>query len=52
MTLLREQGCLERAETRARRHAELAIRELDVFPAGPARRALASVPDLLISRNR
>lgn len=52
VALLRESGCLDRAEARARRHAELAVRQLDAFPAGPARRALAGVPDLLISRSR
>ncbi len=50
--LLHESGALERAEARARHHAELAVRQLEVFPAGPARHALACVPDLLISRNR
>jgi octaprenyl-diphosphate synthase len=52
IALLHESGALERAEARARFHAELAIRELDAFPPGPARRALIGVPDLLISRNR
>jgi octaprenyl-diphosphate synthase len=50
--LLHERGALDRCEARARLHAELAVRELDAFPAGPARRALVGVPDLLISRNR
>jgi octaprenyl-diphosphate synthase len=52
IALLHECGALERAESRARLHAELAVRELDAFPPGPARRALIGVPDLLISRNR
>ena len=52
IALLHESGALERAEERARFHAELAIRELEAFPQGPARRALTGVPDLLISRNR
>jgi octaprenyl-diphosphate synthase len=52
VALLHECGALERAETRARHHAELAVRQLDDFPACPARRALAGVPELLISRNR
>ena len=52
IALLHECGALERAESRARLHAERAIRELDAFPAGPARSALVGVPDLLISRNR
>jgi geranylgeranyl pyrophosphate synthase len=52
IALLHERGALDRCEARARLHAELAVRELDGFPAGPARRALVGVPDLLISRNR
>jgi octaprenyl-diphosphate synthase len=52
IALLHESGSLDRCEARARLHAELAVRELDAFPAGPARRALVAVPDLLISRNR
>jgi octaprenyl-diphosphate synthase len=52
VALLRASGALGRAEARARRHAELAVGRLDAFPAGPARRALIGVPDLLISRNR
>ena len=50
--LLHESGALDRSEARARLHAELAVRELDAFPDGAARRALIGVPDLLISRNR
>ena len=50
--LLHECGALQRAESRARFHAERAIRQLDPFPAGPARSALIAVPELLISRNR
>jgi octaprenyl-diphosphate synthase len=52
ISLLHESGALARAEARARFHAERAVRKLDGFPPGPARRALAGVPDLLISRNR
>ncbi len=52
IALLRESGALDRSEARARLHAELAVHELDAFPAGPARRALVGVPELLISRNR
>jgi octaprenyl-diphosphate synthase len=52
IALLHENGALGRSEARARFHAELAIRELDAFPSGAARRALIGVPDLLISRNR
>jgi octaprenyl-diphosphate synthase len=52
IALLHESGSLDRCEARARLHAELAVAELDVFPDGPARRALVGVPELLISRNR
>ncbi len=52
IALLHECGALSRAEARARLHAELAVRQLDAFPDGPARRALIGVPDLLIARNR
>ena len=52
IALLHASGALNRSEARARLHAELAVRELDAFPDGPARRALIGVPDLLISRNR
>jgi octaprenyl-diphosphate synthase len=52
IVLLHECGALDRARARARLHAELAIRELDAFPVGAARRALIGVPDLLISRDR
>ena len=52
IALLHESGSLERSEARARLHAELAVRELDAFPDGSARRALLAVPELLISRNR
>lgn len=50
--LLADSGAIVRAQARARRHADLAIAELAAFPDGPARRALACVPDLLVSRNR
>lgn len=52
IALLHECGALDRAQSRAKLHAELAVRQLDAFPIGPARRALIGVPDLLISRNR
>lgn len=52
IALLHECGALDRAQSRARLHAEIAVRELDAFPVGPARRALVGVPDLLIARNR
>jgi len=50
--LLRDSGALDRAEALARKHAQIAVSQLDMFPEGPARRALRSVPDLLISRDR
>jgi len=50
--LLRESGALDRAESRARRHAEIAVEELNAFPDTPARRALQGVPELIIGRNR
>ncbi len=49
---LHESGSLERAQARARHHAERAVNRLDAFPDSPARRALTGVPDLLIARNR
>ena len=51
-SLLERSGAIERAQARAREHADLAVGQLDAFPDGPARRALASVPDLLITRSR
>lgn len=50
--MLHEGGALDRAEARAREHADLALAVLESFPDGPARRALQGVPDLLISRSR
>ena len=50
--MLHEAGAIERAEGRAREHADLALAVLEGFPQGSARRALQGVPDLLISRSR
>jgi geranylgeranyl pyrophosphate synthase len=50
--MLRESGALKRAQARARQHAAQAVSELSPIPEGPARRALAAVPDLLIVRDR
>jgi geranylgeranyl pyrophosphate synthase len=50
--LLQGSGAIGRAGALARRHAETAVAQLDAFPDGPARRALARVPDLLIKRDR
>jgi octaprenyl-diphosphate synthase len=49
---LRGSGALGRVQERAKRHAEDAVAELAPFPDGPARRALSSVPDLLVFRDR
>jgi octaprenyl-diphosphate synthase len=49
--LLHESGALDRAGALARRHAEVAIAQLDAFPDGAAKAALRGVPDLLISRD-
>jgi len=50
--LLRESGALDRAASRAREHASIAVSQLEGFADGPAKRALNAVPDLLIARNR
>lgn len=52
IALLHDSGALRRAQERARRHAEIAVGQLDGFPDGLARRALKGVPDLLIARDR
>lgn len=49
--MLRESGALKRAQVRAQQHAAQAVSELSAFEDGPARRALAAVPDLLIFRD-
>ena len=50
--LLRESGALKRAQLRAQQHASQAVEELSSFSDGPARRALAAVPDFLLNRDR
>jgi octaprenyl-diphosphate synthase len=50
--LLRESGALKRAQVRAQQHAAQAVAELASFADGPARRALAAVPDFLLTRDR
>lgn len=51
-SMLESCGAVARAQGRARQHADEAVRQLGGFPDGPARRALACVPDLLITRSR
>ncbi len=51
-SMLHEVGSLERVRDRARFHARRAKAELERFPDGPARRALRSLPDLLLTRDR
>ena len=50
--LLHESGAIDRVHERARHHAREAKRELGRFDPGPARLALESLPDLLLSRDR
>jgi octaprenyl-diphosphate synthase len=50
--LLHESGAIERTQRRARGFARLALNELERFEDGPARRALASMSDLLLHRRR
>jgi octaprenyl-diphosphate synthase len=49
---LRDGGALDRVRERARFHARLAVGELARFDDGPARRALESLPGLLLDRDR
>jgi octaprenyl-diphosphate synthase len=49
---MRDGGALERTHERARFHALSAIGELRLFGEGPARRALRTLPDLLLFRDR
>jgi octaprenyl-diphosphate synthase len=51
-TLLAEAGALERSRTLAASYAAQAVQELDGFEDGTARRALAALPGLLLSRDR
>jgi octaprenyl-diphosphate synthase len=50
--LLEQSGAIGRAHRRAQAYAERATLELQHFPDGPARRALLSVPEMLIFRDR
>jgi octaprenyl-diphosphate synthase len=50
--LLEESGAIERTRQRAHAHAERAIAGLELFEDGPERRALSSVADLLVFRER
>jgi octaprenyl-diphosphate synthase len=50
--LLGESGALERTHDRARQYAAQAARELVGFPDGRARRALQTVPEVLVHRDR
>jgi len=51
-TLLDESGALFRAHARAQHHAARAVAELDAFPSSPASRALRSLPEFLLFRDR
>jgi len=50
--LLEESGALARAHALAQHHATRAVTELDGFPTSPACRALRSLPELLLFRDR
>jgi len=50
--LVRENGTLERTRELARQYAEKARAELEAFPDSRARRAMESLPDLILARNR
>ncbi len=50
--LLHDSGAIERTQRRAQAYADAAIHELSVFDESDARRALGSLPDLLLSRDR
>lgn len=49
--LLRSSGAIARTEREARRFAALARAEMAVFPQSAARRALETLPDLLVARD-
>ena len=51
-SLLRKRGAIAKTHERARMYAEGAARELDIFDDSPSRRALQSLPDLLLFRVR
>jgi len=48
---LRECGAFERAHARAEAYAAAAREQLEPFPDGPARRALLTLPELLVDRD-
>jgi len=50
--MMQEAGAIERAHERARFHALSALGELKPFAESPARRALHTLPDLLLFRDR
>ena len=50
--LVKQHGTLERTRDLARRYAERARMELRPFPDNLARRALETVPELILSRDR
>ena len=52
VSLVQQRGTLERTRDLARHYGEKAKRDLRVFPDGLARRALESLPDLILSRDR
>ncbi len=49
--ILHESGALARARRTAESYARAAVRELEWFPDGPSRRALAAVPEVLLARD-
>jgi geranylgeranyl pyrophosphate synthase len=49
--ILHVSGALARARRAAETYARSAVAELERFPDGPSRRALAAVPDALLSRD-
>ena len=50
--LLRHNGALEYAQTRARDHAMAARRQLAIFPSSPEREALEALADYVLHRDR
>jgi octaprenyl-diphosphate synthase len=50
--LLHDSGAIARARRTAESYAQAAVAELDGFEDGPARRALAALPDLVLVRDR
>jgi geranylgeranyl pyrophosphate synthase len=50
--LLSESGALEGARSVAEGYARSAVKQLELFPDSPSRRALGSLPDLVLIRDR